>query len=65
MSDIPPFPYHILWQERKVISVANLTRQDAQEFLEIAPKVGVKTQTTVYPLGKSTRRSMIYGRAVY
>jgi propanol-preferring alcohol dehydrogenase len=47
MSDIPQFPYDILWEERKVLSVANLTREDAREFLAIAPKAGVHTTTTV------------------
>jgi propanol-preferring alcohol dehydrogenase len=50
MSDIPQFPYSILWEERQLLSVANLTRQDAFEFLAIAPKIGIKTTTTVYPL---------------
>ncbi|MEJ2698651.1 MAG: zinc-dependent alcohol dehydrogenase family protein [Desulfuromonadales bacterium] len=50
MSDIPSFPYSLLWEERVVRSVANLTRRDAEEFFEIAPKVPVKTETTVFPL---------------
>ena len=50
MSDIPSFPYRLLWEERQVVSVANLTRQDARDFLTIAPKAGVKTSTTPYPL---------------
>lgn len=50
MSDIPQFPYSLLWEERHVVSVANLTRHDAIEFLAIASQVGVKTTTTVYPL---------------
>jgi len=50
MSDIPSFPYRILWQERIVRSVANLTRRDAEEFLSLAPKVPVKTHTRSYPL---------------
>lgn len=50
MSDIPAFPYCILWGERRVVSVANLTRQDGLEFLEIAAKAGVKTEVTAYPL---------------
>jgi propanol-preferring alcohol dehydrogenase len=50
MSDIPQFPYDLLWEERQIVSVANLTRRDAVEFLEIAPRAGVKTTTTVYPL---------------
>lgn len=50
MSDIPEFPYHILWEERSVESVANLTRRDGDEFLELAPKVPVKTNVSTYPL---------------
>ena len=50
MSDIPSFPYAILWGEREVVSVANLTRQDAHTFLNFAPKAGVRTEVTVYPL---------------
>lgn len=53
MSDIPQFPYSILWEERQIASVANLTRQDATEFLGIAPKADVKTTTTVYPLSRA------------
>ncbi|KFC63945.1 Zinc-binding alcohol dehydrogenase family protein [Bosea sp. LC85] len=53
MSDIPQFPYRLLWEERQLVSVANLTRQDAVEFLAIAPKAGVKTTTTVYPLERA------------
>ncbi len=50
MSDIPSFPYRLLWEERALLSVANLTRQDGVEFLRLAPQVGVVTQTTRYPL---------------
>jgi len=50
MSDIPQFPYALLWEERQVVSVANLTRQDGLDFLRLAPKVGIVTQTTTYPL---------------
>lgn len=50
MSDIPAFPYRILWEERVIRSVANLTRQDALEFLALAPKVPVHTTTQPYPL---------------
>ncbi len=50
MSDIPSFPYVDLWGERAICSVANLTRQDGEEFLEIAPRVPVKTQTETFPL---------------
>jgi propanol-preferring alcohol dehydrogenase len=50
MSDIPSFPYRLLWEERQLVSVANLTRQDAIDFLRMAPDVGIVTQTTRYPL---------------
>jgi alcohol dehydrogenase, propanol-preferring len=50
MSDIPSFPYVDLWAERAICSVANLTRRDGEEFLEIAPRVPVKTQTETFPL---------------
>jgi len=50
MTDIPSFPYHLLWEERIIRSVANLTRQDGEEFLKIAPQVPVKTEVTAYPL---------------
>lgn len=53
MSDIPQFPYSILWGERQILSVANLTRADAVEFLELAPRAGVTTTTTVYPLERA------------
>src|SRR5207245_128 len=50
MSDIPSFPYVDLWNERSISSVANLTRRDGEEFLEIAPRVPVKTKTELFPL---------------
>jgi propanol-preferring alcohol dehydrogenase len=50
MSDIPSFPYHDLWQERTICSVANLTRRDGQEFLALAPQVPVETETRRFPL---------------
>lgn len=50
MSDIPAFPYALLWEERRIVSVANLTRQDGLDFLALAPKIGIVTRTTVYPL---------------
>jgi len=53
MSDIPSFPYHILWGERVVRSVANLTRQDALDFLALAPKVPVQTHIEEFPLAKA------------
>lgn len=53
MSDIPSFPYADLWQERSITSVANLTRRDATEFLEIAPGIPVTTETATYPLAEA------------
>ena len=50
ISDIPAFPYEILWEERVVRSIANLTREDAREFLALAPKAGVKTTVVPMPL---------------
>jgi propanol-preferring alcohol dehydrogenase len=55
MSDIPSFPYRILWEERSIRSVANLTRRDAEEFLALAPKVPVRTHTQDYPLAEANR----------
>ena len=55
MSDIPSFPYRILWEERQIRSVANLTRRDAEEFLALAPKVPVKTHTRDYSLAEANR----------
>ena len=53
MSDIPSFPYRLLWQERQLVSVANLTRKDGYEFLGIAPRAGIKMQVTRYPLAQA------------
>ena len=53
MSDIPSFPYRLLWEERLIRSVANLTRRDGEEFLEIAPEIPVKTDVNPYPLEKA------------
>jgi propanol-preferring alcohol dehydrogenase len=53
MSDIPSFPYSLLWGERIVRSVANLTRQDGEEFLSIAPQVPIHTEVHRYPLDKA------------
>ena len=50
MSDIPSFPYELLWEERSVRSVANLTRQDGEEFLALAPHVPVRTEIEAFPL---------------
>jgi propanol-preferring alcohol dehydrogenase len=53
MSDIPAFPYRLLWGERVVRSVANLTRQDGEEFLRLAPRVPVRTTVEVFPLAEA------------
>jgi len=50
MSDIPSFPYDLLWGERVVRSVANLTRRDGEEFLALAPRVPVRTEVEIHPL---------------
>lgn len=55
MSDIPSFPYRLLWDERQIRSVANLTRKDGEEFLAIAPQVPVKTEVTTYSFGEANR----------
>ncbi len=70
MSDIPSFPYEILWHERELKSVANLTRQDGEDFFRIVPKVGIKTETTAYPLTRANealadlRAGRLHGAAV-
>ncbi len=70
MSDIPSFPYDILWGERSIRSVANLTRQDGEEFLAIAPRVPVRTEVTTWPLEQANaalddlRAGRIQGAAV-
>jgi propanol-preferring alcohol dehydrogenase len=70
MSDIPSFPYHVLWGERVVRSVANLTRRDGEEFLALAPRVPVKTEIEPYPLEQANlalgrlRKGEVRGAAV-
>ncbi len=70
MSDIPSFPYRILWEERVVRSVANLTRRDGEEFMALAPQVPVRTTTVPFPLAQanealaSLREGRIEGAAV-
>ena len=53
MSEIPAFPYEILWGERVVRSVANLTRQDGEEFLALAPQVPIVTEANPFPLDRA------------
>ena len=55
MSDIPSFPYELLWMERHIRSIANLTRRDGEEFLQIAPKVPVRTDIHPYPLAEANQ----------
>jgi alcohol dehydrogenase, propanol-preferring len=55
MSDIPSFPYNILWGERQIISVANLTRRDGTDFLKVAREAGVRTHTTIFPLREANK----------
>ena len=62
MSDIPAFPYRLLWEERQLVSVANLTRQDGIEFLRLRPEIGIVTETTPYPLTEANERSPIFVR---
>jgi propanol-preferring alcohol dehydrogenase len=70
MSDIPAFPYRLLWEERSIASVANLTREDGTEFLKIARDAGVATETTPYPLARANdaladlREGRLQGAAV-
>jgi propanol-preferring alcohol dehydrogenase len=70
MSDIPQFPYEILWGERHVCSVANLTRRDGIEFLELAPRIPIRTNIVEYPLHQANealhalRTGAISGAAV-
>src|SRR5215472_709298 len=70
MSDIPSFPYEILWHERELKSVANLTRQDGDEFFRIVSNAGIKTQTSPYSLDRANealadlRSGRLHGAAV-
>jgi alcohol dehydrogenase, propanol-preferring len=70
MSDIPTFPYEILWGERRLLSVANLTRRDAEEFMRLAPRVPVRTKVAAFPLEQanealdSVRTGELRGAAV-
>jgi propanol-preferring alcohol dehydrogenase len=70
MSDIPSFPYALLWEERRLLSVANLTREDAREFLALAPTLPLKMHTMRYPLTQANealadlREGRLQGAAV-
>jgi propanol-preferring alcohol dehydrogenase len=70
MSPIPEFPYDLLWEERCVCSVANLTRRDGEDFFKIAPRVPVRTTVETFPLAQASevldklRNGKIHGAAV-
>jgi propanol-preferring alcohol dehydrogenase len=70
MSDIPSFPYALLWQERQLLSVANLTRQDGDEFLALAREQPLRVSTTAFSLSRANdaldvlRRGALVGAAV-
>jgi propanol-preferring alcohol dehydrogenase len=70
MSEIPAFPYEILWRERQIVSVANLTRHDGEAFLALAPKVPVATRVETLPLEQANealarlREGRLQGAAV-
>jgi propanol-preferring alcohol dehydrogenase len=70
MSDIPAFPYELLWQERSIVSVANLTRKDGEEFFALAPRVPVRTTVQTFPLEEANaalaklRSGQVHGAAV-
>jgi propanol-preferring alcohol dehydrogenase len=70
MSDIPSFPYSILWGERQIVSVANLTRKDGSDFFKVAANANIRTHTTVFPLDQANealarlREGKLVGAAV-
>src|SRR2546421_7104569 len=70
MSNVPAFSYELLWEERSICSVANLTRRDAEEFFALAPRVPVRTTTQVFPLSQANealsqlRKGTLHGAAV-
>ena len=70
MSDVPSFPYELLWEERSIRSVANLTRQDGDEFLALAPQIPVRTEVETFSLEQANealewlRRGELRGAAV-
>jgi propanol-preferring alcohol dehydrogenase len=55
MSDIPSFPYSLLWEERELLSVANLTREDGVDFLRLVPQMGIQVTTRQYPLSQANQ----------
>jgi propanol-preferring alcohol dehydrogenase len=70
MSDIPSFPYRLLWEERQVVSVANLTRQDGADFFRVVPQAQIVTEVSTYPLDRANealadlRQGRLNGAAV-
>ena len=70
MSEIPSFPYKLLWEERMIRSVANLTRKDGEEFFKLVPEVPIKTEIQPYPLSHANnalddlRSGKVHGAAV-
>ena len=70
MSDIPSFPYRLLWEERQIVSVANLTREDGETFLRLASQIGIETHVSPYPLAEANqaladlRQGRLVGAAV-
>lgn len=70
MSDIPSFPYSLLWEERQVVSVANLTRDDGDSFFRMVPQIGIETTVSAYPLTEANealsdlRQGRLQGAAV-
>jgi propanol-preferring alcohol dehydrogenase len=62
MSDIPSFPYEILWGERVLRSVANLSREDGEQFLRVAPQVPVRTEVELFPL-ESANEALDHARS--
>lgn len=70
MSDIPSFPYRLLWEERQIMSVANLTREDGESFFKLLPRIGIETSISTYPLAEANqaladlRQGRVLGAAV-
>lgn len=70
MSDIPSFPYRLLWEERQLVSVANLTREDGESFFKLLPRIGIETTISTYPLAEANqaladlRQGRVLGAAV-
>jgi len=65
MTDIPSFAYRLLWEERIIRSVANLTREDGWRFLEIAPQVPVKTEVQTFPLERANEALKIFAGEIF